>query len=123
MKNRCLLVDDDDLVRLLIGFSLPQAGFDVVAEATNAAEALAAAESVRPDIVLVDLMLSGDSGLDTIAHLRAVLPDGLIVVLSGMPVDQMEPACLRAGADHYLGKSGLADIGSALAGLVRAGAP
>jgi len=117
VRNRCLVVDDDDLVRRLIGFSLPRAGFEVVAEATNASDALDAAASAQPDIVLVDLSMPGDDGLATVAGLRLVLPDALIVVLSGMPVEEMEAACLEAGADHYLEKSALPHIGTVLTGL------
>jgi CheY-like chemotaxis protein len=119
LKNRCLVVDDDDLMRRLIELSLQQTGFEVVAEATNAADALEAATAFRPDIVLIDLMLSGIDDRAPIAGLRAFLPDAMIVVLSGMPADESGPRSRQAGADHYLGKSDLVNLGHVLASLPR----
>ena len=118
MKRRCLVVDDAEMVRVLVRLSLPPEAFEIVAEATNRVEAVAAAASWRPDLVLVDLVLARDDGLATIAELRAILPDASIVVFSGMPVDEAASACLAAGADHYVGKSLVGDIGDLLTELV-----
>ncbi len=119
MKNRCLVVDDDEMVRRLVSLSLKRAGFEVVAEAASSEDARSAATSVRPDIVLVDLMLAGVDRNAPIADLRALLPEAVIVVLSGMAVDEHGPPSQLAGADHYLGKSALVDIGPVLARLLQ----
>jgi DNA-binding NarL/FixJ family response regulator len=121
MRKRCLVIDDDAVVRVLLRHSLQAAGFDIVAEAATRAEALDAASSVRPDLVLVDLLLAGDDGLVTIGDIRAILSDAVIVVVSGLPAREMEAACLQAGADHYAGKSDLIDFGRVLAALLAAG--
>ena len=118
MKRRCLVVDDDEMVRVLIRLCLPSEDFEIVAEATNRVEAVEAAASARPDLVLIDLVLARDDGLATIADVRAILPDASIVVLSGMPVDKVESACLSAGADHYLTKSVVGEISGVLTGLL-----
>lgn len=122
MNIRCLVVDDDALIRGLIRLSLTAAGFEVVAEATTRAEAVAAATSTEPELVLIDLVLSnGDDGLPAITELRAILPDAPIVVLSGLPAVEMEAPCLQAGADYYLEKRALVDLGEVLTGLLSAG--
>lgn len=118
MKRRCLIVDDSEDVRLLMGLGLGQAGFEVVGEAQNASSALEAAQDTHPDIVLVDLMIPGAEGLDTITSLRGLLPDASIVVCSGRPAHSMAAACLDAGADHYVEKDDLLDIGAILTGLL-----
>ncbi len=112
--RQCLIIDDDPLVRLLLVLYLTSAGFEVVGEATSAADALTAAASLRPDIVLVDLKLPDSDGLVTVAALRSVLPGAWIVVLSGLAAGENETNCLRAGADHYLDKSNLLDVPATL---------
>lgn len=121
MLRRCLIIDDADDVRLLLRLTLTRAGFEVVAEAATAAAALDAAATEAPEVVLVDLMLPGSDGLATIASLRAILPDAQIAVCSGMPSQLVGPACFNAGADYFLEKTSLIDIGSRLARLLGPG--
>jgi two-component system, NarL family, nitrate/nitrite response regulator NarL len=82
---RILLVDDHAVVRhglrMLID-SDPE--LEVIGEARDRAGAVALAESGRPDIVLLDLDLGAESGLDLIGDLRAVAPDVRILVLTGV---------------------------------------
>lgn len=80
---RVLIVDDHTLVRaglcrLLQGFSDMQ----VVAEASNAAQALELALHHRPDVVLLDLSLPGRSGLEALSDIRRQLPATRVVMMS-----------------------------------------
>jgi DNA-binding NarL/FixJ family response regulator len=80
---RVLIVDDHALVRAgIVRLLQGQAGIDAVAEAQDARQALEQAVTFRPDIVLLDLSLAGQSGLDAIAPLRKLLPQVRIVIMS-----------------------------------------
>ena len=80
---RVLICDDHTLVRaglrrLLDSFE----GIEVVAEASNADEAVLRSRQVLPDIVLLDLSMPGRSGFDALAELRLVCPDSAVVIMS-----------------------------------------
>ena len=80
---RVLIVDDHTLVRAGIGRllqALPDV--DVVAEASNAQQALDMAEIHRPDLILLDLSLPDRSGLDLLPLLRESLPQTRVVMMS-----------------------------------------
>lgn len=80
---RVLICDDHTLVRaglrrLLDSFD----GIEVVAEASNADEAVLRSRQVLPDIVLLDLSMPGRSGFDALAELRQVCPESAVVIMS-----------------------------------------
>jgi CheY-like chemotaxis protein len=94
VARRILIVEDEALVAAELEFTLEEAGFEVAGWATDSAEALALAESARPDLALVDIQLrGGDDGVALAQRLSAL---GLgIVFLSA----QADPATVaRAGA-------------------------
>jgi DNA-binding NarL/FixJ family response regulator len=68
---RLLLVDDHAIVRSGVRRLLVDAGFDVVAEASTAAEALVLARSETPDAIVLDIGLRDRSGLEILPELRA----------------------------------------------------
>ena len=98
-----LLVDDDDAIRRTLGTGLELEGFQVVA-ASGGRAALAAAESVRPAVVLLDLGMPDLDGLEVLRRLRAAGDDVPVCVLSAR--DQVDDRVegLRAGADDYVVK-------------------
>ncbi|KLN63680.1 MULTISPECIES: response regulator [Vibrio] len=100
---RVLLVDDHPLMRRGINQLLSfEDEFNVVAEASNGAEAVAQNHEHKPDLILLDLNMKGMSGLDTLKALRADECDATIVILtvSDSPADI--EAIVQAGADGYL---------------------
>lgn len=100
--NRVLVVDDDaGLVRAL-AINLRAHGWDVTVAATGA-EALDAAASARPDVILLDLGLPDLSGLEVIEGVRgwSAVP---IVVLSARQLGDDKVDALDAGADDYVTK-------------------
>jgi two-component system, NarL family, response regulator LiaR len=115
---RVMLVDDHAMVRAgLRTFLGLQPDLEVVGEAGSGEQALALVPAVRPDIVLLDLVLPGMPGLEVVRRLRAAHPAVKVVVLTSYAgEDQVLPA-VRAGVAGYL----LKDVGPAeLAGAVRA---
>ena len=100
---RILLVDDHALVRAGMRSLLQDiADIEVVAEASDGAEALAAAERERPDVVLMDIAMKGMNGLEAAARLRECQPQAKIIILSMHTSEEYVLLALRAGAAAYL---------------------
>ena len=82
-RTRVLICDDHGLVRAGLGRLLAsEADFEVVGEAASADEAVRTARLEKPDVVLLDLMMPGRSGLDAVGDIFAAAPAAKILVLS-----------------------------------------
>jgi DNA-binding NarL/FixJ family response regulator len=118
---RVLLVDDHALVRAgmrSLLHDLPEV--EVVAEAGDGAEALAAAERERPDVVLMDIAMKGMNGLEAAARLRERLPAVKVIILSMHTSEEYVLLALRAGAAAYLIKdSATSELELALKSVMR----
>lgn len=80
-----LLVDDADDIRRIVRTALRyHGGFEVVGEASNGEEAVALAESLRPDVVVLDLGLPDIAGEEVLTRIRASSPATKVVVFSGL---------------------------------------
>jgi len=99
---RILVVDDEPGVRRLLHANLVARGYAVTAVETGE-EALARLDEDAPDLVVLDLMLPGLSGLDVCRGLRAASPVP-ILVLSAHGEEQTKVEALDLGADDYLTK-------------------
>jgi DNA-binding NarL/FixJ family response regulator len=113
---RVLIADDQRVVReglaLVLGLLRD---VEVVGAASDGAEAVALAEELRPDIVLMDLRMPRCDGVTATARLRADHPDTRVVVLTTYAEDADILAALRAGALGYLTKdAGRAQIAAAV---------
>jgi DNA-binding NarL/FixJ family response regulator len=96
-----LLADDHAAVRAGIRLALAGEGFNVVAEATDGPEAVAAAIDARPDIALLDVNMPG-SGIKAAEEIVQALPGTTVVMLTVSRNDDDLFAALRAGASGYL---------------------
>lgn len=100
---RVLIADDHAVVRQgLRTFLDLQDDIEVVAEASDGAEALAAAEQHAPDVVLIDLVMPNVDGIEAIRGLRERVPQARAVVLSSFIDDERLLPAVRAGAAGYL---------------------
>ncbi len=100
---RVLIADDHAVVRQgLRTFLDLQDDIEVVAEAADGAEALAAAEQHAPDVVLIDLVMPNVDGIEAIRELRERMPAVRAIVLSSFIDDQKLLPAVRAGAAGYL---------------------
>ena len=103
---RVLVVDDHAVVREgLRAFLELQDGIEVAGEAADGAEAVEAAERIRPDVVLMDLVMPRLDGLAAMRALRDRLPGVRVVVLTSFLDDNKILPALRAGAAGYLLKN------------------
>lgn len=82
-------------------------GFRALGEAASAAEALAAAEAVPPELVLMDVRMPGTDGIDTTRRLLARWPQTVVVLVSAGALDRLPPACGTCGAVAVLAKQDL----------------
>lgn len=100
--DRILVVDDEPRIRRFLRLALEAAGYDVV-EATTGAEALKAAVTAAPALVILDLGLPDMDGKDVISRLRAwsQVP---IIILSARDNETEKIAALDLGADDYVEK-------------------
>ena len=94
---RILIVDDEADVRLLLRVQLETVGFHVVGEATDGEQALAACDDLRPDAVVLDLLMPGVNGLEAIPHLRAAHPDVGIVAYTAVAGEFVRNEMARLG--------------------------
>jgi DNA-binding NarL/FixJ family response regulator len=102
---RVLIADDHAVVRQgLRTFLDLQDDIEVVAEAADGAEAVAAAERHAPDVVLIDLVMPNVDGIEAIRELRERAPETRAIVLSSFIDDEKLFPAVRAGAAGYLRK-------------------
>ncbi len=102
-KQRILLVDDHEVVRLGLKALLdrhPQ--FEVVAEAGTAREALNYVEQYSPDVVVMDIRLPGGSGIDACEKITESYPNTQVIMLTSYAEDEMLFSAIRAGAAGYV---------------------
>ncbi len=125
MHIRVLLVDDHAVVRQgLRMFLALDPDLEIVGEARNGREALEQAERLRPDVVLMDLLMPEMDGITAIRHLRERRPEIEIVALTSVLEDASVVGAVRAGAIGYLLKDTQAEdlcraIHAAAAGQVQ----
>jgi DNA-binding NarL/FixJ family response regulator len=100
---RVLLVDDHEVVRLgLITLMQDRSDLAVVGEAGSAAEALRLVEQLRPDVVLMDIRMPGQSGLEATRQIAERFPHSKVVVLTSFADDELVVRAIRAGAVGYV---------------------
>ncbi|HEY7613272.1 MAG TPA: response regulator transcription factor [Gemmatimonadales bacterium] len=115
---RVLVADDHAIVRTGIRHVLEsEPGFVVVAEASTGPEALELAESLRPDVAVLDISMPGISGLHIAAQLRERTPETQVLILTMHDNTEYVLESLRAGAHGYLLKDTAA---TELRGAIRA---
>ena len=103
---RILLVDDHAVVREgLRHFLELQEGFEIVGEAADGVDAVTAARSLRPDIVLMDLAMPRRDGVEAMRELRAGVPEARVIILTSFLEDDRLLPALQAGAAGYLLKN------------------
>jgi two-component system response regulator NreC len=103
MTIRVVVVDDHTLVRQgIVGLLASQPDIDVAGQAGNAREAMAVIASVSPDVVLMDIAMPGQSGLDATREIRDRFPTVQVVVVTIHDREDYLFQALRAGAAGYV---------------------
>jgi NarL family two-component system response regulator LiaR len=109
MPIRIMIADDHGIVRQGLRMYLQlDSDLEVVGEASNGKEALDLAGKLRPDIILMDILMPVMDGLEATAAIRRALPDTEVIALTSVLDDAIIHQAIRAGAIGYL----LKDTGS-----------
>jgi two-component system, NarL family, invasion response regulator UvrY len=102
---RIAIVDDHALVRAgLRQFFADQADFSIVAEAASGRDAVDIVRRGGIDVVVLDISMPGQNGVDALAAIRARAPDLPVLILSGFAEQHYATTLLRQGASGYLNK-------------------
>ncbi|MFQ5441734.1 MAG: chemotaxis protein [Thermodesulfobacteriota bacterium] len=101
---RVVIADDTDFFRNALKGILKGAGFRVVAEAHNGEEAVEMAEILKPDIVILDVVMPLKNGIDAATEINKLTPRPRIIMCSSLDDKPVVDGALRAGADAYITK-------------------
>jgi two-component system, NarL family, invasion response regulator UvrY len=105
---RVLIVDDlEPFRRAARAVVEATADFEVVGEAASGEASIEAAESLRPDIVLMDVNLPGVSGIEATRRIRAASPEVMVLLMSTREAQEFAGKAAECGAAGYLSKSSL----------------
>ncbi len=104
-KEKILLVDDEPDILEFIGYNLTKEGFDVTTT-NNGKDAIQIAKKIKPDLIILDVMMPEMDGIETCHEIRAIddLKHTLIAFLSARGEDYSQVAGFDAGADDYITK-------------------
>ncbi len=104
MTIRLMLADDHRMLREGLGRSMREQGFDVVGEAGDGAEAVAMAQRLRPDVILMDVTMPEMDGVEACRRVRQELLGTQVVMLTMHADQEVLASAIRAGASGYLVK-------------------
>jgi DNA-binding NarL/FixJ family response regulator len=107
---RVLLVDDHAVVRMgLRAFFEMLDDIDVVGEASDGSEGVAMTRRLKPDVVLMDLLMPNMDGITAIGRIKAEMPETEIVTMTSFIEEEKVTAALEAGASGYVLKDAEAE--------------
>jgi DNA-binding response OmpR family regulator len=98
-----VIVEDDLVILNALAYNLARQGFSVH-EATNGGEALKLVRKLRPDLILLDIMLSGESGLQLCERIRQEDQEAIIIMITARDSEEDKIRGFEAGADDYVTK-------------------
>ncbi len=102
---RILVVDDHALFRDGITSLLEASGFEIIGQAENGSQAIEAAMTLKPDLVLMDVSMPGMSGLDALYEIKNRMPEMQVVMLTVSDDDTDLMKAIQRGANGYLLKT------------------
>ena len=100
-------MDDEDSFRQILKMIL-EASFPTMAiDESGGGDVLQKVDTFRPDLIFMDIQLSGENGLELIKEIKATYPDISILILTGYDTPEYREAASRYGANRFLVKSSL----------------
>jgi len=105
-KIKVFIADDSLIVREHLVIMLDELdGIEVVGQAGNVAEAISSIWKLQPDVVLLDILMPGGSGIKVLQNIKQDGAGPMIIILTNYPYPVFRQKCLQAGADFFLDKS------------------
>jgi CheY-like chemotaxis protein len=111
---RIMIVDDNELARLLLKRILEKEGLEVCAEARDGQEALAIVRQARPDLIILDFMMPLKDGLQTAREILELRPSVRIVLNTLYITEQLRAVAEKIGVKRVVAKSDLHLLRNAL---------
>ncbi|MBU0502208.1 MAG: response regulator [Candidatus Margulisbacteria bacterium] len=107
MMAKILVVDDAIFTRKLLSDILKKEGHEIIGEAENAAEAVKKYQSLKPDIVTMDIIMPETEGMNGIGAVKAIIKidkEAKIIMVSAMGQQEMIVEAIQAGAKDFIVK-------------------
>ncbi len=111
--TRVLIVDDQPNFRRQLRTLLERAGLEVIAEAGSIGEAEALAQSLQPDLAVVDVLMPGISGIEGTPRLKSLAPKLRVILVSAYHDNLLKTSARAVGAEAFIPKDDL-DLSVAL---------
>jgi two-component system chemotaxis response regulator CheY len=102
MSKRVLITDDAAFMREMLREIIAEGGYEVVAEAADGEEALERFNEHHPDVITLDIVMPGKSGLEVLRELMALDPSACVVMCSALGQEALVMEALEAGAKEYI---------------------
>lgn len=103
---KVFIVDDSALVRERLAALVSDLGdVEMVGQASNAREALEGVRRLKPDVVILDIRMPGDNGIQVLETIKVNEAAPVVIVLTAFPYPQYRKKCLEAGAEYFFDKA------------------
>jgi two-component system chemotaxis response regulator CheY len=106
---KVLIVDDNGMMRDVMRMFLEHAKHEVLGEAWDGASAVKAFTELRPEVVLLDLVMPGTTGLEVLEKIKAIEPSVKVVIVTAVEQEAMDKKILEQGAVAVLHKPFLSE--------------
>lgn len=110
MGKNVLIVEDSAMMRKIITKELVSAGHSIVGEASNGAEAVEMYQSLRPDVVTMDITMRGMDGFTAAQEILAIDPDAKILILSNLNEEKYRDRAQKLGVIGLVNKHKSSEI-------------
>ena len=104
LKQNVMIVDDAPYVRDILRHILQRAGHQVVGEAADGEEAVAMAKDVRPDLIIMDIVMPNKSGIQATKEILEFLPSVKVIACSTIDQENMMMKAMESGAVEFIHK-------------------
>jgi YesN/AraC family two-component response regulator len=106
MMLKVFIADDSTLVRERLATLISEIeGVELVGQAGDAREALEAIQHLRPDVVILDIRMPGNNGIQVLEAIKKSAAAPVVIMLTAFPYPQYRKKCLEAGAEYFFDKA------------------
>lgn len=103
MPENVLITDDSDFMRNLLREILEEE-HNIVGEAENGVEAVEMYKEHQPDVVMMDIAMPIQDGIEATAEIKGIDPDTKVIMCTSVEQEEMMKEAIKAGADGYITK-------------------
>lgn len=104
MGHKILIIDDEPSIRLILNDLLVYHNFEIAGSASNGREGIEKYKELNPDIVILDVMMPGVNGLQTLKTILSINPKAKVIMLTALGQIQQVKQFIQAGARDYIVK-------------------